>query len=56
VRVDVDETRVPAGERGIIGNLVIVTNDDSEPRKEVQLFALGALARSSPGTPPPGGP
>jgi hypothetical protein len=56
VRVDVDEAGVPVGERGIIGELVIVTNDDREPRKNVQLFAMGALARSSSGTPPPAGP
>ena len=45
VRVSVDEARLPDGERGVTGKLVILTNDKTEPRKEIQLFALGAIAR-----------
>jgi hypothetical protein len=36
----VDE-RLPDGERGALGTLLLVSNDPAEPRKEVPLFALG---------------
>jgi hypothetical protein len=48
VRVEVDEVRLPPGERGVLGTLVMVTNDPAETRKEIQLFAMGAVH------PPPG--
>lgn len=46
VRVTVEEAWIPAGQRGTIGKLLIVSNDAHEPRKEIQLFAFGA---SDPG-------
>jgi hypothetical protein len=42
VRVTVEEAWIPAGQRGSIGKLLIVSNDGHEPRKEIQLFAFGA--------------
>ena len=42
VRVTVDDDRVPAGQRGVTGKLLLLTNDANEPRLEIQLFALGA--------------
>ncbi len=42
VRVTVDDNRVPAGQRGVTGKLLLLTNDANEPRMEIQLFALGA--------------
>jgi hypothetical protein len=42
VRVTVDDGRVPAGQRGVTGKLLLLTNDANEPRTEIELFALGA--------------
>lgn len=44
VQVRVLDSRVPEGERGVLGKLLIASNDPAEPRKIVPLFALGILA------------
>lgn len=44
VRVAVLDSKVPEGERGVLGKLLIASNDPAEPRKIVPLFALGILA------------
>jgi hypothetical protein len=43
VRVTVEETGIPPGQRGSMGTLRIATNDAHEPHKEIQLFAFGAV-------------
>jgi hypothetical protein len=45
VRVRVLDAKVPPGERGVMGKLLIASNDPAEPRKLVPLFALGILGR-----------
>jgi hypothetical protein len=45
VRLRVLDDKVPEGERGALGKLLIASNDPAEPRKEVPLFALGVMAR-----------
>lgn len=44
VRVRVLDAKVPEGDRGALGKLLIASNDPAEPRKIVPLFALGILA------------
>jgi len=44
VRVSVAAARVGPGERGVMGKLMLVSNDPAEPRKEVPLFGMGAIA------------
>jgi hypothetical protein len=34
-------SRIPRGQRGLLGTLRLVSNDPAEPRKDVPLFALG---------------
>jgi hypothetical protein len=46
VRVSVVTARVAPGERGVMGKLVLVSNDPAEPRKEIPLFGMGAAATS----------
>ena len=48
VRVQVDPSRIAGGQRGLSGTLRLVSNDPSEPRKDVPLFALGSLGAASP--------
>jgi len=43
VEVSVVAAKVPAGARGAIGKLILVSNDPDEPRKEVPLFAMGRV-------------
>jgi len=43
VQVKVLEDRLTAGERGTLGKLVILSNDRTEPEKEVPLFGFGKL-------------
>jgi hypothetical protein len=45
VEVRAVEDRIPSGERGVLGTIVLVSNDLAEPKKEVTLFALGAATR-----------
>jgi hypothetical protein len=45
VRVRVLDDKVPEGERGALGKLLIASNDPAEPKKLVPLFALGVMAR-----------
>jgi Protein of unknown function (DUF1573) len=48
VRVSVVAARVAPGERGVIGKLVLVSNDPAESRKEVPLFGMGAIPPIGP--------
>jgi len=43
VQVRVNAAAVPADERGVLGRLVILSNDPTEPSKEIPLLALGRL-------------
>ena len=43
VRVSVVAARIAPGERGVMGKLVLVSNDPAESRKEVPLFGMGAI-------------
>jgi hypothetical protein len=43
VRISVVESGIPPGERGVQGKLLLVSNDPAEPKKELPLFALGAV-------------
>ena len=43
VGVRIDASRIPEGERGLLGKLRLTSNDPAEPRKDVPLFAFGAL-------------
>jgi hypothetical protein len=45
IRVRVLDHKVPPGVRGTLGKLLIISNDPSEPRKLVPLFALGVMAK-----------
>jgi hypothetical protein len=51
VRVSVVTARVARGEHGVMGKLVLVSNDPAEPRKEIPLFGMGALAPIAPTRP-----
>jgi len=51
VQVRVVEAGVAGGQRGFLGELVLVSNDPAEPRKEVPLFAMGASSSPSPTDP-----
>lgn len=44
IRVRVLDEKVPPGERGALGKLLIASDDPAEPRKVVPLFALGVMA------------
>lgn len=46
VNVNAVSDRMNGGERGVLGRIVLVSNDPAEPRKEVTVFALGASAAS----------
>jgi hypothetical protein len=48
VRVAVVAARVAPGDRGVLGKLVLVSNDSAEPRKQVPLFGIGAIGPSAP--------
>lgn len=48
VRVSVVAARVEPGVRGVMGKLVLVSNDPAEPRKEVPLFGMGAIPPIGP--------
>ena len=48
VRVSVVAARVRPEERGVAGKLMLVSNDPAEPRKEVPLFGMGAIAPIGP--------
>jgi len=39
VRVTFDDDRVPAGQRGATGKLLLLTNDANEPRMEIAVRA-----------------
>jgi hypothetical protein len=43
VQVTVVEDRLTTGERGSQGKLLILSNDRTEPEKEIPLFAFGKL-------------
>lgn len=43
VQVRVVDSDVPSGQRGVLGKLILVSNDPAEPRKEVPLLAMGAV-------------
>jgi hypothetical protein len=49
VEVSIVPAKIAAGAHGANGRLLIVSNDRAEPRKEVPLFALGALWRHHAG-------
>jgi hypothetical protein len=44
VDVHVNPAAVPADERGVLGRLVITSNDPTEPSKEIPLLALGRMS------------
>ena len=48
VKVTVLERQVKEDARGVVGKLLIASNDSSEPTKEIPLFAMGKPARTSP--------
>jgi hypothetical protein len=48
VKVTVIEEHIDDETRGVDGRLVIVSNDRSEPRKEIPLFGMGRVNRATP--------
>jgi hypothetical protein len=54
VQVTVLEERLPVGDRGVQGKLIILSNDRTEPEKEIPLFALGKLNSAPAEAPEPG--
>jgi hypothetical protein len=54
VQVTVLEERLTAGERGSQGKLLVLSNDRTEPEKEIPLFAFGKLNSAPAETPEPG--
>jgi hypothetical protein len=55
IELSILAAKLPRGMRGANGRLMVVSNDRSEPNKEVPLFALGSPAevdrRHSNGSP-----
>jgi hypothetical protein len=51
VRVSVITARLVPGEHGVMGKLVLVSNDPAEPRKEIPLFGMGAPTPIAPTRP-----
>jgi len=53
VQVKVLEERVTEENRGILGKVMVLSNDRTEPEKEIPLFGFGKLnAAKGEGTPP----
>jgi hypothetical protein len=48
VKVTVLDDHIDDETRGITGKLVVVSNDRTEPQKEIPLFAMGQVNRASP--------
>jgi hypothetical protein len=55
VRVTVDRSKLTNDQRGLAGKLLLISNDPAEPRKEVPLFAMGAVERAGADGPLTGG-
>lgn len=53
VKVTVLDDQIDGESRGVSGKLVIVSNDRTEPQKEVPLFGLGRVNQANPLTPEP---
>ena len=45
ITVTAQAATLPVDARGAVGTLVVVSNDEAEPRKEIPLFAFGARPR-----------
>jgi hypothetical protein len=54
VQVTVLEDRLAGPDRGTQGKLVVLSNDRTEPEKEIPLFAFGKLNSAPAEAPPPG--